>query len=103
LSVKCYDDAIIARFREVFNDDTISILPVENAIRYIAQLKRDNVTFPLISTMRTGYSIVSSNVNHPAKMIGSFTTRNGENDNISMKITTFAAQLTDEVNAMINQ
>ena len=82
MSVKCYDDAIIARFREVFNDDTISILPVENAIRYIAQLKRDNVTFPLVSTMRTGYSIVSSNVNHPAKMIGSFTTRNGENDNI---------------------
>ena len=29
--------------------------------------------------------------------------KHGENDNISMKITTFAAQLTDEVNAMINQ
>ena len=29
--------------------------------------------------------------------------KHGENDNISMKITTFAAQLTDEVNAMIKQ
>lgn len=29
--------------------------------------------------------------------------KHGENDNVSMKITTFAAQLTDEVNSMINQ
>ncbi len=29
--------------------------------------------------------------------------KHGENDNISMKITTFAAQLTEEVNSMINQ
>ena len=29
--------------------------------------------------------------------------KHGENDNISMKITIFAAQLTEEVNSMINQ
>ena len=29
--------------------------------------------------------------------------KHGENDNVSMKITTFAAQLTEEVNSMINQ
>lgn len=82
MSIKAYDDAIINRFREVFNDDIIYILPVENAIRFVAQLKKDDVKFPLISTMRLGYSIVSSNVNHNAKMIGSFAKRDGENNNL---------------------
>ena len=34
MSVKAYDDAIINEFRRVFNDNTIYILPVENAIRF---------------------------------------------------------------------
>lgn len=82
MSVKCYDDAIVAEFRKLFNDNTISIIPPENAIRHISQLQKDNVRFPMISIMRTGYSIVSSNVNHTAKMIGSFTIRDGKNNNI---------------------
>ena len=82
MSVKSYDDAIIDRFREVFNDNTISILPVENAIRFSAQLRKDNLTFPMISTTRLGYSIVRNQVNFNAKMIGSFKTRDGENNNI---------------------
>ena len=82
MSIKSYDDAIINRFREVFNDNMIYILPVENAIRFTGQLKKDNVRFPMISTTRLGYSIVNSNVNHNAKMIGSFAKRNGLNDNL---------------------
>lgn len=82
MSVKCYDDAIVQKFREIFNDSTISILPPENAIRHIAQLSRDDVTLPMISTMRTGYSIVGSNVNHTAKMIGSFVRRDDDNNSI---------------------
>lgn len=82
MSVKSYDDAIIDRFREVFKDDRISILPVENAIRFSAQLKKDKLTFPMISTTRLGYSIVRNQVNFNAKMIGSFKTRDGENNNI---------------------
>lgn len=82
MSVKCYDDAIIARFRSLFNDDTIHILPVENAIRFTGQLKKDNVRFPMISTTRLGYSIVGSNVNFNAKRIGSFTKRDGEDNNV---------------------
>ena len=82
MSVKSYDDAIINRFREVFNDNTISILPVENAIRFSAQLRKDNLTFPTISTTRLGYSIVRNQVNFNAKMVGSFKTRDGENNNV---------------------
>lgn len=82
MSIKAYDDAIINRFREVFNDDIIYILPVENAIRFVAQLKKDTVKFPLISTMRLGYSIIGNMVNHNAKMIGSFTKKDGKNNNL---------------------
>ena len=82
MSVKSYDDAIIAKFRKVFNDNTIHILPVENAIRFTAQLNKDNVKFPMISTTRLGYSIVSSNVNFTAKTVGSFTRRDGYDNNI---------------------
>lgn len=82
MSVKCYDDAIIDRFRKVFNSNTITILPVENAIRFTAQLKKDSVLFPMISTTRLGYSIINDNVNFAAKMTGSFTKRDGLNNNI---------------------
>lgn len=82
MSVKSYDDAIIGKFREVFNDDTISILPVENAIRFSAQLRKDNVTFPMISTTRLGYSIRNQDVNYNAKMIGAYKGKNDNNDNI---------------------
>jgi hypothetical protein len=82
MSVKAYDDAIINEFRRVFNDNTIHILPVENAIRFSAQLTKDNVKFPMISTTRLGYSIRTENVNFSAKMIGSFVTRDGKNNNI---------------------
>lgn len=57
------------------------VLPVENAIRFTAQLKRDDVTFPLISTTRLGYSVVGDNVNYNAKMTGSFVRRENDNNN----------------------
>lgn len=82
MSVKAYDDAIIDKFRSIFNDDTIYILPVENAIRFSAQLNRDNVRFPMISTTRLGYSIRQSDVNYAAKMFGSFATRDGKDNNV---------------------
>lgn len=81
MSVKCYDDAIVKRFRAVFGTNNVYVLPVENAIRFTAQLKRDNITFPLISTTRLGYSVVGENVNYNAKMTGSFVRRENDNNN----------------------
>lgn len=86
MSVKSYDDAIITRFRQLFEDSSIHILPVENAIRFEAQLAKDKVTFPLISTNRLGYSVIGSNVNQAAKMIGSFKGRDGENTNVFVQV-----------------
>lgn len=58
-----YDEAIVDRFREIFQDPRISIQPPENAIRFVSQLSDDDVKFPLLSLNRTGYSIRSSDVN----------------------------------------
>ena len=86
MSVKSYDDAIIDNFRAIFNDETISILPVENAIRFSGQLQKDDIKFPMISTTRLGYSIRNSDVNFNAKRIGSFVRRDGENNNIYAQV-----------------
>ena len=86
MSVKSYDDAIIDNFRAIFNDETISILPVENAIRFSGQLQKDDIEFPMISTTRLGYSIRNSDVNFNAKRIGSFVRRDGENNNIYAQV-----------------
>ena len=86
MSIKAYDDAIISEFRRVFNSDTVYILPVENAVRFLAQLKKDKVDFPLISTMRLGFSIVGDNVNQNAKMIGSFAKREDNNNIFAQSI-----------------
>jgi hypothetical protein len=82
MSVKAYDDAIINKFRSIFNDNTIYILPVENAIRFSAQLNRDDVRFPMISTTRLGYSVRNADINLAAKTWGNFVTRDGKNNNI---------------------
>ena len=82
MSVKAYDDAIINKFRSIFNTNSIYILPVENAIRFSAQLSKDNVKFPMISTTRLGYSVRNDYINLPAKTVGSFVTRDGNNNNI---------------------
>lgn len=82
MSFGCYDDAIIENFREVFNDDRIYILPVEDAFRFVSQLNRDDVKFPLISTTRLGVTILSSEVNQAQKMTGHFVRRDGFNNNL---------------------
>ena len=82
MSFGCYDDAIIENFREVFNDDRIYILPVEDAFRFVSQLNRDDVKFPLISTTRLGVTILSSEVNQAQKMTGHLVRRDGFNNNL---------------------
>jgi hypothetical protein len=86
LSVRFYDDAIIKHFRELFDDNRIHILPVENAIRFTAQLKQDNVDFPLISTNRTGWSIRTDEVNWTGMRIGGFQKRNDDGTNTFAKV-----------------
>lgn len=81
MSVWRYDKAIVENFREILNDDRIHIMPPENAIKFIAQLKKDDISFPLISIQRLGYSIINSRVNHSAKFIGGYHHNNGDNTN----------------------
>lgn len=57
-----YDKAIVDKFRTIFADSRITVQPPENAIRYVAQLSKDDVTFPLISLNRTSWSIRSSDI-----------------------------------------
>ena len=96
MSVDYYDKAIINHFREIFDDNRISILPVEQAIRFTAQLKQDNVVFPLISTNRLGYSIKLNEVNFNGLRQGGFQNR-GANG-----INTFAQIIPIRINYQID-
>lgn len=65
-----YDDAIIEKFRELFNTDKIFIIPPERAKDTIAQLSRDDITFPLISLDRHGFTLRDSGSNWTASIKG---------------------------------
>ena len=56
MSVYAYDKAVTDFFERI-TGDSIMIQPPENAIRNTAQLKGDNITFPLITLNRTSWSI----------------------------------------------
>ena len=81
MSVHRYDKAIVEHFREIFDDERIHILPVEQAIRFTAQLQKDDVRFPLISTTRLGYSIRLSDVNFFGLHSGGYQNRNEDGTN----------------------
>lgn len=81
MSVGLYDKAIIEHFRSVLDDERIHILPVEHAIRFTAQLAKDDVKFPLISTTRLSYSIRTSDINFHAMKHGGYQNRNSDGTN----------------------
>lgn len=82
MSFGCYDRAIIQNFRDIFDDSRISILPVEDAFRFVSQLNRDDLKFPLISTTRLGVTILTSEINQESKTVGHFVGRDGDNNNL---------------------
>lgn len=86
MSFGCYDKAIIEKFRDVFDDDRVYILPVEDAFRFVGQLNRDDIKFPLISTTRLGTTIRTSDVNQAQKMTGHLVRRDGVNNNLFVQL-----------------
>lgn len=86
MSVYFYDKALVEHFRTILDDDKIHILPVENAIRFVAQLHKDNIKFPLISTTRLGYSLRLSDRNFAAIHTGGFYKRNTDGTNMFEQI-----------------
>lgn len=86
MSVYFYDKALVTHFRDILDDNRIHILPVEQAIRFTAQLQRDDVKFPLISTTRLGYSIRSSDRNFAALHSGGYQRRTSEGTNMFAQI-----------------
>lgn len=86
MSVGLYDKAIINHFREILDDERIHILPVEHAIRFTAQLQKDDVRFPLISTTRLNYSIRTTDVNFHALRQGGYQNRNSNGTNTFAQI-----------------
>lgn len=78
MSVGLYDKAIVNHFRDILDDERIHILPVEHAIRFTAQLTKDDVKFPLISTTRLNYSIRSSDINFYGLRQGGYQNRNSD-------------------------
>lgn len=85
-AVGLYDDAIVTSFRKLLRDQTISIIPPENAIRFAAQVRKDKANLPIVSLNRLGFSIKLDEINQKARNIGSFVTRNGNNENIFAQV-----------------
>lgn len=81
-----YDDAIVEKFRQLFNDKRITVQPPENAIRYIAQLEDDNVNFPIISINRTNWSIRSNDLSFAQARTGVLNRINQDSTISVMKI-----------------
>ncbi len=66
-----YDDAIISKFRELFDSDSIFIVPPERAKETRAQLDQNgDVKFPLISLDRRGWSMIPEVSNWTASRKG---------------------------------
>lgn len=86
MSFGCYDTAIIDNFRKVFDNDSVYILPVEDAFRFVAQLNRDKFELPVISTTRLGIQILSSQVNQAQKTKGFLVRRDGANNNTFVQV-----------------
>lgn len=96
MSVNRYDQSLIEHFREIFDDARIHILPVEDAIRFTAQLRQDDVVFPLISTNRLGYSIRTSDTNFYGLREGGYQNRGADG------INTFAQVIPIRINYQVD-
>ena len=82
MSVNLYDKAIVNKFRELMADSDIFIAPPENVFRTIAALNKDEVTLPLISLQRTGYTLLDDR-SHSMKFKGAQLSYNEEEDQIA--------------------
>lgn len=58
-SIYQYDTSIVNKFRSLFDDSRITIMPPDVLFRFVANLKQDEVKFPLIALTRLGYVLNS--------------------------------------------
>lgn len=65
-----YDEAVLKKFKELFGNDDIFIIPPERAKDTVAQLERDDIKFPLVSLDRRGFSIRDSAISWSASRMG---------------------------------
>lgn len=85
MSIYMYDEAIVKSFRNLVNDNRITITPPDNVFRTIGRIAEDRIEFPLISLTRTGMSINMSSVQHFTKFEGA-TVEYDEDENKFKKI-----------------
>lgn len=57
ISVYWYDESIVNKLRTISGDNRIAVLPTDTLFRYVANLREDNVKFPLVALTRLGYTI----------------------------------------------
>lgn len=65
-----YDNAILDKFRELFDTDKIFIVPPERAKMIRAQLDDDTIKFPLISLDRRGWTMLDDHNSWSASVKG---------------------------------
>ena len=69
MSIYKYEEAIVARMREITSDDRIIITPSENMINIIPRIQRDEIKLPLIHMIRQNWRLSNKN-SHGMKMNG---------------------------------
>ena len=69
MSIYKYEEAIVARMREITGDDRIIITPSDNILNVIPRIAKDELKLPLIHMIRNNWHISSKN-SHAMKMNG---------------------------------
>lgn len=69
MSIYKYEEAIVARMREITGDDRIIITPSENIINIIPRITSDELKLPLIHMIRNNWKLTGKN-SHGMKMNG---------------------------------
>ena len=61
MSIYKYEEAIVARMREITSDDRIIITPSENMTNIIPRIQRDEIKLPLIHMIRQNWRLSNKN------------------------------------------
>lgn len=69
MSIYKYEEAIVARMREITGDDRVIITPSDTVVNIIPRLAKDELKLPLIHMIRNNWKLTGKN-SHAMKMNG---------------------------------
>lgn len=83
MSANLYDTALVNKLQDVAGDSRIRIVPPENATAFLAQIDKDNVSYPAILLKRTTVQIVEEARNQYAMLKGQTAKYNADDNTVT--------------------